>query len=297
MARTHTIKSILEWAINAFENADIESPKLDAEILLAQIVNLERLDLYFNRDRILTHNEEAQFKSLVKRRAQREPVAYILGYKEFWSLKIATTPDVLIPRPETEGVVELSLKHFKDSRHEEIDILDLCTGSGCIAAALATELPRAKIVATDISPEALNVAKQNLVFAGNRINFFIGDLFSALHESRVTNHESRKFDLITANPPYIAPKDLETLPPEIRRYEPLMALNGGLEGLAISKRILNDAWQYLKDSGLLIMEMGINQSKLLENYARQIKKYNVVKTIKDYSGIERYLILQKWKHS
>lgn len=280
------IDQILKKAQDELKSIDIESAKLDAEVLLAHILKLERIDLYLDRKKILSEDEFNQFNTLLSRRKKREPVAYIIGYKEFWSLKIKLTKDVLIPRPETEGVVELALKHLKEKN--ELEILDLCTGSGCIAAAFAKELPDAKITATDISPGAIEIAQENLKFADERTICLIGDLFEAVYISK-------KFDLITANPPYISPSDFEDLPCDIRQYEPPVALKDPFDGLAISKRILKDAPAFLKDDGLMIMEMGINQAAHLKDYARQNKLYKKVEVAKDYAGIERYLIL--WNRS
>jgi release factor glutamine methyltransferase len=335
----------LKLTIEQLANAGVETPRLDAEVLLAHVLGVGRADLYCNLKRVLTDEEVDLFSSFVKRRVEKEPVAYITGVKEFWSLSIHVTPDVLIPRPETEGIVEQALKIYKKSplppfvkggiggilNCDPFSILDLCTGSGCVAAALATEFPNARIVATDISPAAIEVAKYNLTFARNRVEFFIGNLFEVFHkstplkksslsviasetkqsrgiatapsgprndffrgfESLFTSHESpvtEKFDLITANPPYIANDDFETLSSDIRHYEPHLALIAGQDGLAISKQIIKDAPNYLKPGGVLIMEMGINQARELQKYAECIERYDEILVIKDYSGIERILV-------
>ena len=357
-----TIETSLQSAIKQFATAKTYTPKLDAEVLLAHVLNVERVDLYIQRDRNLTDDESDNFSNVVKRRIKKEPIAYIIGSKEFWSINISVNPNVLIPRPETELIIEQALKIFKDKkiafknhpstplmsfprkresrvcnylsdrdprlRGDDIesgddiqlfDILDICTGSGCIATALASEFPNAQIVATDISKAALDVAKKNLAFAENRTQFLLGDLFDSLitcppckparparlrrsrggraRRGRRANHESlitKKFDLITANPPYVADQDFETLADDIRHYEPSLALLAGTDGLAISKRIINDAPKYLKPDGLLIIEMGMGQARALQKHAKKNGHYKTIQVVKDYSGIERVLIAKHY---
>lgn len=275
------INEILCDAGRKLSDAGIESAQLDSELLLAYVLGCERVDLYLDRKRKIEADKAARFASLIERRAKREPVAYILGLAEFWSRKIKVTPDVLIPRPETEGIVELALKTV-DGKQTPLSILDLCTGSGCVAAALAAELPDAEITVTDISPSAIEVAKENLAFAGDRITFCTGDLFGPLHDPR--------FDLITANPPYIPDQDFAGLEPEITKYEPIRALKAGPDGLAFSTRILKDAPALLKPGGVLIMEIGKDQAGTLKDEALKTGSFKKVDAVKDYSGIERYIV-------
>jgi len=301
-----TIGENLRRAAGRFAERGIDTAALDAEVLLAHTLSVDRIELHLQKDRVLTGDESARFEDYVARRSKREPVAYITGYKEFWSVNICVTPDVLIPRPETEGIVEQALSVIASAakqsqghngiatalsgpRNDTLDILDLCTGSGCVAAALATELPDAAITVADISPAAIEVAKKNLAFAGNRVNYFIGDLFDGLHDSRFTIHDSRKYDLITANPPYVSDGDFDTLEDDIRLYEPQSALTAGADGLAISKRIIQDAPKYLKPGGTLIMEMGLGQAQALWDFAVDTGKCESIKVFEDYSGIERIL--------
>jgi release factor glutamine methyltransferase len=303
---------ILEQANKTLAGAGIKSARLDAEVLLSHILGCNRIDLYLDRKRTLSEKELAAFSSLINRRAKREPVAYIVGFKEFWSRKIKVTPDVLIPRPETEGIVELAVKLLSPSSMGEdkgegdrspppylphqwggnLNILDLCTGSGCLAAALAVEFPNAKITVTDISHAAIEVAKENLAFAGGRITFCTGDLFSVFDGSRVTGHGPCKFDLITANPPYIPEKDFDKLEPEITKYEPRAALSAGSDGLAFSRKILKDGPAFLKPNGTMIMEIGTGQSAKLADEALKKGYYKKVFSAKDYSGTDRYIVAQ-----
>lgn len=234
------MRDILEKAIGELEAAGCETPRLDAEVLLAHALGCERFQIFSTWCQA-PGGKIRMFKNFIERRKRREPVAYITGTKEFWSLPIKVTPDVLIPRPETEAVVEAALKVFRST------ILDLCTGSGCIAAALAKELPHAQLTVSDISAKAMVVAKENLKFAGDRVTLIQSDLFQNIEG---------KFDMIVSNPPYVASTEWETLPPEIKNYETRLALDGGPAGLDFIRRIRQDATRFLKPDGWLILENG-----------------------------------------
>lgn len=235
------MRAILEKAIRELEAAECETPHLDAEVLLAHALGCPRFDLYKNDTGYQVPYDT--FWSYLERRKRREPVAYIVGYKEFWSLNIKVTPDVLIPRPETEAVVEKVLA----SGRRFNKILDLCTGSGCIAAALASELPMAHFVVSDISKKALDIAQENLAFAQGRVTFIQSHLFENI---------TGRFDLIVSNPPYVTSQELEKLEPEIKNYEPRLALDGGADGLDFVRKIRQDAPRFLKPDGWLILENG-----------------------------------------
>lgn len=304
------ILEILNKAIQELDSAGCESPRLDAEVLLAFALGCERHELYeiagkLEREKWLLQKDAAvagassvatpsvlhinavgarrprslsailslypgcknrlpqlflesispaqachqflnTFQSYIERRKKKEPVAYIRGFKEFWSLNIKVTRDVLIPRPETEEIIEKAIKLFP-SKNQPLDILDLCTGSGCIAAALAKEYPKADITVTDISEGALSVAKENLAFAAGRITFLQSDFFEKV---------KGVFDLIVSNPPYIKSSDYENLIPEICNYEPRLALDGGIDGLEIIRKIRENYRRYLKREGKLVLENG-----------------------------------------
>ncbi len=279
----------LKWAAGRLAKNSIETSALDAEVLLAHTLGAERITIHIDRDRTLTGAELVKFEDAVARRCAKEPVAYITGVKEFWSIPIKVTRDVLIPRPETEGIVEHALAVYQGTA---VDALDLCTGSGCIAAALATELPDARIAVADISAAAVEVARINLAFAGGRITYLTGDLFSAIPLlCKEGTGEEPLFDLITANPPYVSEDELEGLDECIRLYEPGEALLAGTDGLAISKRIIQDAPRYLKRDGTLIMEMGAGQAPALWEFANETERYGSIRIFEDLSGIERYLVL------
>ncbi|MDA8100819.1 MAG: peptide chain release factor N(5)-glutamine methyltransferase [Nitrospiraceae bacterium] len=263
----------------------IENARLDAEVLLRQILGKDRAWLLAHYPDPLDERSLREYDRLLDRRSVREPLQYILGSQEFWGLSFIVTPDVLIPRPETELIVETALRFLAGASTPVI--ADLCTGSGCIAVALATELPSARIFATDQSTAALAVAHRNASGnkGGERIRFFEGDLFEPLK-----GLDSRgKFDVITANPPYIPAGELASLQPEVRDFEPEEALIAGPEGTEISRRILAEAPEYLKPGGTLIMEMGIGQARMLAAMANATGKYESVELLKDLAGIERVI--------
>jgi len=287
-----SIKKSLTWATKEFEKQNIDTAQLDAEVLLAYVLNCARIEIYLRKEEELDASSLDFFKSLVARRVRREPIAYIVGYKEFWKSKIKVTPDVLIPRPETEGIIELALKlNDQNSWPAKINFLDLCTGSGCLAAALSTEFPHAQIYVSDISEKALALAKENLAFAGQRVSFLNGNLFEAFNDVRRTKDERLLFDLIVSNPPYVSETELKGLADDITKYEPIQALVAESEGLAISKKILEEAWNYLKPGAVLIMEIGIGQASDLKEYAQALGRYDSIKIYTDLAGIERYLVV------
>lgn len=279
-----TILSILKWTASYFTSHDIESPRASAEILLAYVLGLKRIDLYIRYDQPLIRDELARFKAAIRRRVRREPVAYIVGEKEFWSLPLAVTPDVLIPRPETECLVEAALALLAPAKGEDaghaVSILELGTGSGALALALAAERRTAFIAASDRSEKALAVARTNARRLGmeERIHFFLGDWFSCLRSGRAC------FDLILSNPPYIPSAEIDGLQPEVSRYEPRAALDGGADGLSAIRAIIGQASDYLRPGGHLLLEIGHDQSAAIESIACGSGAYAEWTFVRDYSG-------------
>ena len=281
---------MLEWTTSYFESRGVESPRPSAEILLAHVLNLERVDLYARYDQPLLQAELARFKDLIKRRVQREPVAYILGTKGFWSLELTVTRDVLIPRPETECLVEAALDILESEGPDSGKrVLDLGTGSGAIILSLASRYPQHRFYASDVSLKALGVARKNAVSAGldRRIHFFCGSWLQALR----SDHSS--FDLLVSNPPYVCRKDLERLQPEISRYEPLLSLDGGADGLNSIREIIATAHRFLKEGGHLLMEIGHDQGQTVAALVRAGGHYRDVRIEKDYGGLDRIACIQK----
>jgi len=252
-SRSWTILDLLRWTTQHFASKGIESARLDAEVLLAHALGAERLRLYLDFEKPVTPEERACFRSLVRRRAEeRVPVAYLTGVREFWSLPLAVTPDVLVPRPETETLVEAVLAR-RPAREAELRWLDLGTGSGAIALAIAKERPRASVTATDLSEAALAVARRNAEALGlaARLRFAAGDGFSPVAAER--------FDAIVSNPPYVCAGDADRLAPELR-HEPPLALFAPGDGTALLRRIAAEAPARLAPGGLLALELAPAQA-------------------------------------
>jgi release factor glutamine methyltransferase len=283
------ITDLLRDAASRLAAANIDGARLDAEVLLAFVLGTDRAGLYARDLAPLSDGDRARFADAVRRRADGCPVAFITGMKEFWSIPIAVTQATLIPRPDTETVVHEALALFPD-RRESVRILDLCAGSGCIAAALAQELPASSITVADLSAAALDVARGNLAFAGDRALFLAGDLFTALPEG------TPPFDLITANPPYIPRADYERLPREIRDFEPADALVGGENGLDFVSRIIEDAPRFLVPGGWLAMELGQGQSGDGIAMATASGAYDTIRTAQDLAGIERVVMARRSRY-
>lgn len=293
-----TLAQLLTWATSEFTAAGLASPRLDAEVLLAHSLGLNRAGLYARLHTPLSLPQIAAFQQILHRRLQREPVQYITGVQEFWSLEFAVDPRVLIPRPETELVVETalrllsqvpSLKSQVSSLPSQIRLLDIGTGSGCIVIALATELPTAEIWATDISADALAVASANAQrhHVHQRIRFLQGNLFTPVAA------QQQKFAVIISNPPYIAHNDLPTLQPEVRDWEPRRALDGGREGLDFYWRLLDEAPRYLSTNGWLIVEIGDGQEATLRAALKENTQFADHFCSPDYAGHGRVIAAQK----
>lgn len=308
-----TVAACLQEATKLLKEVGIESPHLEAWLLLAHVLRGDLRDpsgLLLHPYRPLEAEVLERFYRLLGRRLHREPVAYIFGEKEFWSLPLKVTPAVLIPRPETEVLVEAILGSLRWSRvqglgvkdqparqpspqHPAPCVVDVGTGSGAIALALAAELPSARVYATDLSEEALGVARENaeaLKLAG-RIVFLQGDLFEPLYQLGLEG----KVDVIASNPPYIPSEELPRLPPELH-YEPRMALDGGPDGLALHRRIIAEASWLLKPGGLLALEVGADQAGSVTGLIKEREGYEAVEVVKDYAGHDR-VILARFQRS
>lgn len=275
-----SIKRVLAWATDDFKRRSNPSARLDAELLLSEALGLDRIRLIIESERPLAEHELSRYRELIKRRRVGEPIAYILGRREFFALPMRVDRRVLIPRPDTEILVESALLGTRD-RHLYGRMLDLCTGSGCVAIAFAKERPTWRITAVDLSPDAAIVARENARRAGviQRLCVLEGDLFAPLPEGA-------RFELITANPPYIPSADIEGLAADVRDFEPHLALDGGPDGLYITRRLVAQAMSYLNPHGLLALEGGFDQAPrvaaLLEAHG-----FSEISRSKDLAGIER----------
>lgn len=257
--------------------ADSASPRLDAEVLLAHVLGLQRSDLYRCPERVLTAAEAASFCACVERRKNKEPIAYITGWKEFWSLPFKVNGSVLIPRPETEILVE---ETARVCREEKLDrILEIGTGSGAVSTALASILPDIAITATDISEPALAVARANAALnkVDRRIEFVQGDLFDPVNE---------RYDAIVSNPPYVSEAEYERLEIGVRGFEPARALLAGPDGTEYHERLIEGAEEHLNPNGWLIMEIGADQQARVESLFRR-KHFGKIGFVRDYAGFYR----------
>lgn len=287
-----TVLELLNWSTHTLKDHQIENPRLNSELLLARSLNLSREGLYRNLHSQLKGMEKEALERLIQRRISGEPLQYILGHQEFWSIDFKVDPRVLIPRPDTELLVEQSLLILSKNSLKQIpSVLEIGTGSGAIAIALAKEVKNIFLVATDISREALGLAKENARSAGvqNQIEFVNGDLFSPLRFLK----DRAFFDLILSNPPYIIRRKIDTLAKEVRDYEPFIALDGGEDGLEFYRRIIPEAPFYLREGGWLLLEVGQGQG---EKVAEQIERNGTFlkpQILPDLSGIERVVKVQK----
>ncbi len=264
---------MLEWMKADFAGRGIDAPRLDAELLVAHALGSERIQLYLDLDRPLADQELSDVKALVKRRRAFEPMAYILGYRDFYKLRFEVNAHVLIPRPDTESLVEVALPHCTgDAR-----VIDLCTGSGCVAISLAAERPLTSISATDISPEALAVAERNAQTHGVAVEFACGDLFAGFEGP---------FDLVVSNPPYIRNDERDELSADVRDHEPGLALFAGDLGTEVHTRIVNACQTQLRAGGVLAMELGAEQAAEVRRIFADAG-YVDVQTKVDLGGIER----------
>ena len=285
-----TIIKLIRWATSYLKSHDIDSPRATGEILLAHALNVKRIDLYLNHDQPLVAEELNTFKMLIKRRIRREPVAYILGAKEFWSMDLKVTQDVLIPRPETECLVEVALNLLSRVPPSQSQcILDLGTGSGAIVLALVSQQPRHIYFASDYSKKAAELASRNAAqhdFPG-RIHFFVGDWLTPLHQQK------SRFDMIVSNPPYIPSGVIGNLQPEIHQYEPIAALNGDKDGLGCFRKIIDAAHNYLKPHAVLMLEVGHDQREAVRRIAADCGHYEDFHYARDYSGYDRVAWMHK----
>lgn len=286
--KSWTIKELLKVSTDYLKEKQIDSPRLTAEILLSHLLNINRVTLYLDLDKPLNESEVSGYRELIRRRVRREPIQYITGVQEFWSMDFIVGPQVLIPRPESELLVEMSIEKLnsnKDHGNPSPRILDLGTGSGALATALAKEIAESQILATDISPGAIDIARLNAERHGvsQQIEYVLGDLWQPVKDKELT------FDLIVSNPPYISTKEYEDLPPEISRYEPRLALDGREDGLHFIRKIIEGSPDFLNPGGWLLLEMAPNQTDNALELIGDIEAFEEKTRIKDYS--RRYRVV------
>lgn len=281
---TWTVLQLVRWAAGYFQSHHIDSPRLAAEILLAHVLGVNRIDLYLQYDKPLNSRELVAFKGFIKRRVKGEPVAYIVGERGFWSLDLYVTPDVLIPRPETEVLVETALAVLPaEAAGSPQTVLDVGTGTGAIVLALASERPGHRFFALDASWRALMVAQKNAQKYGlqERVHFVQTDWLQG-----ITGKE-RHFDVIVSNPPYVRRAEIDELAVEVSQFEPRKALDGGPDGLDFVKRLVRGAPELMNRQAWLILEIGYDQSDDVVREIQATGKYGAIQVIKDYNGLDR----------
>ncbi|MBS4027246.1 MAG: peptide chain release factor N(5)-glutamine methyltransferase, partial [Ignavibacteriales bacterium] len=287
--QTWTILSLINWGMEYLKERNLENPRLNVELLLAHALNLTRVQLYTNFEQPLTREELAHFKYFFQRRIQNEPLQYILGETDFYGLKFFVDSRVLIPRPETEILVEEVLSICTTiSENKTINILDIGTGSGNIAIALAKFCANVKVIAIDVSNDTLDVAKQNAKRndVEDKIQFFQENILL----SPTTNLQTQTFDVIVSNPPYISQREFEMLQPEIKNFEPHIATTDNADGYSFYHKIAEVGKNLLIENGIIFVEVAYNQSNEVKRIF-SIAGYGNVRSIKDYNGHERVVVM------
>lgn len=279
-----TVLEVIQRSTDFLNKKGVDSPRLQTELLLAHLLGLPRMQLYLNFERQLSQTEVDNFRELIIRRSQREPLQHIVGSTSFCGLELAVNRHVLVPRPETELLAEQGWEFLSSLNSRPATALDLGTGSGCLAIAIANHCPTARLFATDISGQALELAAQNAARHNvlERIQFLRGDGFAVL-ESSIS------FDLIISNPPYIPTADIPTLQIEVRDYDPHLALDGGSDGLAFYRRIATEAVPFLKPGGKIMLEFGDGQAQAVREIFES-QKWIVEAIVEDYTQRPRILI-------
>ncbi|MFH1614676.1 MAG: peptide chain release factor N(5)-glutamine methyltransferase [Planctomycetota bacterium] len=285
-----TIQKLLNWITQYFKEKGIDPARLSAEMVLAHTLNMQRIDLYTCFDKPVSRSDRDRLREFVKRAAENEPVQYIIGKTEFYSMEFHVSPDCLIPRCETELLVERAIE-FLRKRVGQQYVLDLCTGCGCVAIAIAKNHPDAKIIATDISDPALEIAAKNVdrYSLGGRVELLCGDLFDPI----ITQLDTAKFDLIVSNPPYISETEFQRLDRNVKDYEPSIALRAGYDGLDIYRRIIEKAADFLKPDAVMMLEIGYAQGLKIRQLLEQTHSFEQIRIEKDYSNNDRITIARK----
>jgi release factor glutamine methyltransferase len=281
-ATVWTIGALLRWTAGHFVQKGITSPRLDAEVLLAHALGCRRIDLYVRSEELADDELRARFKGLIEKRIQGWPVAYLVGSKEFYLRTFAVSPEVLIPRPATETLVMTAIERLKVL--ETPRVLEIGTGSGCVAVSLAAHLPSARLVATDRSGEAIEVARSNASAHGvtDRIEFRIGDLWEPVGGAT--------FEAVVCNPPYIPTGAIARLAADVREYEPRAALDGGPDGLTIIRRLVAGAAGHLTPGGWLLFEFGAGQEAAVEQLVREREGLAMDSIVADWDGVPRVAV-------
>jgi len=280
-----TVLDYINWAVRYLEEHNIENPRYDAEEIFSFVFKKNRIQIYLDKDNLIPEEWGKKFISLIKKRAKRYPLQYIIKNVNFYGLNFVILPGVFIPRPETEILVEKTIEIVKELNKQTVNLLDIGTGSGCIAISLAKALSNSSIIATDISKKAIELARLNACLhkVEERIRFIKTNMFLGLRE--------HYFDIIVSNPPYIPYFEMEKLQPEVK-FEPISALDGGEEGIFYIKRIIKESPKYLNNKGKLVIEIGYKEKEKVEEIFSH-SSFREIKFIQDYRGIDRIAIFEK----
>ena len=284
------IQKLLNWVTEYLTGKGVESPRLSAELLLSHVTGLRRIELYTQFNKLVDKQQLDKLHDLVERAGKHEPVAYLVGKTEFYSMELNVAPDCMIPRPETELLVQRAIE-FLRTREGIQHVCDLCTGSGCIAVGIAKNFPNARIIATDICDAALSVAAANIekYQLKDRIELLAGDLF----EPVIPQLDVGRFDLIVSNPPYVSSDEYEKLEKNVKDYEPKLALYAGVDGLDIYRRIIEKADDYLKPDAALMLEIGYAQGPAIKELLEQADVFTEIKVEKDFHDNDRVVTALK----
>jgi release factor glutamine methyltransferase len=284
-----TVSEILKWTTARFKERDIPSARLDAELLLADAIGGTRVSVYTSFERPLAESEREKMREYVRRRSEGEPISYILGNREFFGREFLVNDNVLIPRPDTECLIELMLNEVNPKQNNPA-ILDLGTGSGCISITLALEYVQSEVLAVDVCEKALDVAIKNSRNLGveNRVKFLCADVT----DDRFWRADGNRFDVIVSNPPYISKAEFSELETSVRSYEPEIALLGDHEGLVFYEIFAKNCHNILNENGKLFLEIGANQSDAVTNLF-DLAGWSNIKLVRDYAGLPRVLVVMK----
>lgn len=279
-----TTRKLLAWTTRHFEDRGVDSPRVAAEMLLGHVLGVERLRLYMEPDRPASPDERDTFRGLVARAGRHEPVDYLIGKAPFFSLELAVSPAVLVPRPSTETIVEYVLQRERQTSRDDLAIADVCTGSGAIAVALAKHLPAATFVATDLSEDALAVARQNAEAHGvaDRIDFRHGDLLAPLDDQR--------FDYLLSNPPYISDAEWVEVPANVKDYEPTMALRGGVDGLDCLRPLVAGAAEHMLAGAEVLLEFAASQAEAVVGLVESADGVGGAGVLDDHERLPRVVV-------
>lgn len=284
-----TVRMVLDWTIEHLKKHGSESPRLDAEILLAHARGCQRIQLYTNYDTPLEPDERLAMRELVKRRATLEPVAYLVGFREFFSLEFEVGPGVFIPRPDTESLVVTLLEAAKEmTQPRMLRVLDVCAGSGCIAVSVAANCDRVNVTAVELDENVALVARRNAKRnkVADRVNVFQGDLFEPLAPDA-------QFEIIASNPPYVTDAEMDELQPDVRLHEPHLALQGGVDGLDVVRRLLEAAPEKLVPGGVMLLETASEQAEAVRQLYAKTEAFEPAEIAKDLGGRSRVVWARK----